>query len=157
MLILSDAVSDMKLRVVVLILYDSAKRFLLQHRSKDARMMPDYWAFFGGQIDADETPEEAVQREAFEELGFQIKSPCFVREQEFEENKTVGQMYVFIDFFDEDKSILQLQEGQGWGWFTKEEMAPLKMCQRDRDIISFVDGFLERIPGLFNHKKYEGR
>ncbi|MFH0826697.1 MAG: NUDIX domain-containing protein [Candidatus Omnitrophota bacterium] len=133
----------MKLRVVVIIVHDSAKKFLLQHRSKDARMLPDYWAFFGGQIDADETPEEAVQREAFEELRLHIKAPCFVREQEFEENNTPGQMYVFIEFFDADKSILKLQEGQGWGWFTKEQMVPLKMCQRDREIIRFVDGLLE--------------
>jgi len=143
MSILSDIVFDMKLRVVVIILYDSAKRFLLQHRSKDARMMPDYWAFFGGQIDPHETPEQAVQRETFEELRLRIKSPCFVREQEFEENDTLGQMYVFIEFFDADKSILKLQEGQGWGWFTKEQMAPLKMCQRDREIIRFIDEFLE--------------
>jgi 8-oxo-dGTP pyrophosphatase MutT (NUDIX family) len=40
--------------VALIILHNSEKRCLLQHRSKDALILPDHWAFFGGSIERDE-------------------------------------------------------------------------------------------------------
>jgi 8-oxo-dGTP pyrophosphatase MutT (NUDIX family) len=133
----------MKLRVVIIILYDLSKKFLLQHRSSDAKLMPDYWAFFGGEINERETPEQAVRRETYEELNYRLRSPHLVKEQEFKEGSADGYMYVFIEYFDADKINLKLQEGQGWGWFTKAEMNQLKMIHRDREIITSIVNYLE--------------
>lgn len=134
----------MQLRVVLIILYDSAKNLLLQHRSHDARIMPDYWAFFGGEIKEGETPEQAVRREAFEELNYLLKSPELVLEQEFKEAGFDGHMHVYSEAFDGDKSGLRLQEGQGWGWFTETKTQSLKMIGRDRKIINFIVRYLEK-------------
>ena len=42
---------------------------LLVHRSPSARFWPDVWDLFGGHVNEGESLEEALQREAREELG----------------------------------------------------------------------------------------
>ena len=46
------------------------KKVLLMKRVKEGRM---YYVFPGGGIEIGETPEEAAKREAFEELGVEVK------------------------------------------------------------------------------------
>lgn len=130
---------DGSYEAVVIILHDSEKRLLLQHRTTDAPIMPNYWAFFGGGIKQGETPEEAVRRETFEELEYHPLFPELVREQDFEEGKIKGHLYIFIERFHGDKASLKLNEGQGWGWFKASEIGNLRMVDRDRDIVRWVD------------------
>lgn len=137
----------MDYKVALIILYDSQKRVLLQHRTNDARLLPDYWAFFGGGLKPEETPVEAVCREAYEELDYRLNMPQLVMEQPFTEGDTRGYMYVYIDFFDGDKNTLRLREGQGWGWFSEPELSRLKMIERDRQIIRYITQYLDGING----------
>lgn len=67
--------------VSLLILYTSSGRLLLQHRTPDAFTLPNYWAFFGGGIEAGETPADALEREALEELSYRVQKPCFLMAQ----------------------------------------------------------------------------
>jgi 8-oxo-dGTP pyrophosphatase MutT (NUDIX family) len=127
------------------ILYDRELRFLIQHRSADAHCMPGFWAFFGGGIKPGETGLDAVRREAREELRHELLSPEFVFEQDFElpEEGKAGHMRVYIDAYFKDKSVLELHEGQGWGWFNLEESARLKMKDHDRHALRVVMQFLQ--------------
>lgn len=141
----------MKYKVALIILYDTEQRFLLQHRTADARLLPGHWAFFGGGLKDGETPEDALRREALEEIGHQVKSPKLILEQDFREEETVGRLYIFIEHFDADKSALRLNEGQGWGWFSVAESERLKMIDRDRQIIKTIARYLEdKIPEARN-------
>lgn len=133
----------MKLNSVNIILYDLDKRFLLQHRTSDAERLPDYWAFFGGEIKIGETPLEAVYRETSEELCYPLKSPEFVYGQDFKLDKVEGHMRVYVDFFYGDKTVLKLQEGQAWGWYTAKETEALKMIDHDRVVIRKLVQHLE--------------
>ena len=47
-------------------------RVLLVHRSPSARSYPDVWDLFGGHVDGCESLEEALRREAREELGIEV-------------------------------------------------------------------------------------
>ncbi len=49
-------------------------RVLLVRRSPDARYYPDVWDLFGGHVEAGESLEEALRREAREELGVEVES-----------------------------------------------------------------------------------
>jgi len=129
--------------VALIILYDFEKKFLLQHRSQNAKVLPGYWAFFGGEIKRGETPEKAVRREAFEELNYRIRSPELVIEQDFTEGDVFGHIYVYIEALNQDRSSLRLKEGQGWGWYNQKQMQGLKMTERDKQIISFIVCYLE--------------
>ena len=135
------------LKVSLIILYDSARRFLLQHRTEDAPRLAGFWAFFGGSIDDGEDAERAVYREALEELGYHLKNPKLVFQQRFSVDGQVGFMNVFVEHFTEDKSLLELREGQGWGWFSQREMAPLRMVDHDRVVIAEIESWLDEEDG----------
>ena len=47
---------------------------LLVHRSPSVRFWPDAWDLFGGHVDEGESLEEALRREAHEELGIEVRS-----------------------------------------------------------------------------------
>jgi len=130
-------------KVALIVLYDLENRFLLQHRTKDARLLADHWAFFGGGLKTEETPLEALGREAMEELGHKIENPQLVLEQVFREGRTEGYMYVYVEQFTKDKSLLRLNEGQGWGWYKESELNGLKMIPRDKQIISLISEYLK--------------
>ena len=57
--------------VAVAILYQE-DRYLLQLRDNIPNIVyPDHWGFFGGHLEAGESPEEALMRELSEEIGYQ--------------------------------------------------------------------------------------
>ena len=49
-------------------------KLLLVKRASHMRFYPDVWDLFGGHIEGDESPEDALHREAMEELGIEIES-----------------------------------------------------------------------------------
>jgi 8-oxo-dGTP diphosphatase len=122
--------------VSVVILYDGDGRILLQHRTLDAPTFPDYWAFFGGGLEAGETPEQAAEREIIEELAYTLRSPRRFTSRHFLHGDFGYTMHLFLERY--DGSPLVLGEGQGMGWFLPEQTTILKMNDHDRDVISSV-------------------
>lgn len=49
-------------------------KVLLVKRSPQSRFYPDVWDLFGGHVEGEESPEDALRREALEELQVQVKS-----------------------------------------------------------------------------------
>ena len=118
----------------LIILYQNSK-VLLQKRTKDAPTLAGYWAFFGGGIEKDETPLEAMTREAYEELEFRSKSPSFLLEQEFRLEGKSGYMYVYIEHINLDTTTLVCHEGERFGWFGIDDIESLKMLKHDKEIV----------------------
>jgi len=133
----------MAYNVALIIPYDADNRFLLQHRTADAKLLPGHWAFFGGGLEPGETPFDAVRREAMEEINFEIEKPELALEQDFQEGLTKGHLFIFIEQFTGNKNKLKLSEGQNWGWFNQKEVAGLKMIPRDREIINKISKRLQ--------------
>ena len=125
------------IRKALILLYDKSKRILFQHRGKDAPSLPDYWAFFGGEIENNESPEEAVKREAIEELEYELKQPKLVMVQKFKDKNNPGTKYVFMEKCDPTKK-LNLREGQNMGWFSIAETKKLKIIGHDRAVLKYV-------------------
>ena len=46
---------------------------LLVHRSPASRINPDVWDLFGGHVNPGEHPDDALRREAREELGIEVR------------------------------------------------------------------------------------
>jgi 8-oxo-dGTP diphosphatase len=123
-----------------LILYDEAKRILLQHRTDDAPTLPGHWAFFGGQIEQGETPEQAVKREALEELGYALSNPRFWTAQQFIHQECTYIQHLFLEKY--DGRVLVLGEGQGMGWFLAAETKDLPMSPHARLIVEALEPIL---------------
>lgn len=126
--------------VSILILYTAEGKILLQHRSKDAQRLPDYWAFFGGDIEAGETPKQALRRESLEELSYEVQNPHLLITQKFTYKEDENTKYVFVEKY--ENQPLQLGEGQGMEWFLPDETGELKIIDHDRSVIQQVQNYL---------------
>jgi 8-oxo-dGTP pyrophosphatase MutT (NUDIX family) len=120
---------------VLLVLYNREGQFLLQHRD-DTATYPGYWGFFGGAIEEGESPEVAMQREAFEELRYSLIDliPKLIIPYQEQELGRFGTKYYSSELCLKMDS-LELHEGQGMGWFAIPEMATLKMKASNRSIL----------------------
>lgn len=128
-----------KRNVAVIILYDKNKKILLQHRAEDAERLPSYWGFFGGGIEADEIPLEAVKRETMEELNYELKNPKLIMTQQFIGKHNKGIKYVFAEEYDVNKK-LTLGEGQGMKWYLFSELVGLKIVDHDLEVLKYIKG-----------------
>jgi 8-oxo-dGTP diphosphatase len=128
--------------VAVLILCDNESKILLQHRTKDAPTYPDHWAFFGGGIEASESAEQAVRRESFEELGYELTAPRLFVAQKFIYRGSEHTKHVFVEQY--NGATLILGEGQAMGWFLASETRGLLINDHDRSIIGLMQKFLSR-------------
>ena len=127
-------------RVAVFILSDKKGRVLLQHKAKDSKVLPNQWAFFGGGIDEGETPEQAVRREAKEELGIELKNIDFLGRYEAPFEGGLWEQFVFIGDLTHPLEKLKQQqtEGQGIGLFTYAELRGLKLNKHIIKILNDV-------------------
>ncbi len=118
-------------RTALFVLEDEKGRLLIQHRSKDAKRRPDYWGFFGGGIEEGETPEDAVKREAKEELELGLKDLKFFRRYEQKEEDGFHEKFIFIAPL--KCSIEELRkhqkEGQGLKLFYLKNLDNLKISE----------------------------
>lgn len=105
--------------VAIAILYRD-RQFLLQLRDDRPQIRyPGQWAFFGGHLEAGESPEQAMQRELQEEIGYLPPQIQHFR-SEFSETQVVR--HVFHARLQVGLPELQLHEGQDLGLFTIEEV-----------------------------------
>jgi 8-oxo-dGTP diphosphatase len=142
--IVHECTSDFRLKqmrnVAVIILYDNDSRILLQHRTRDAPTFPDHWAFFGGGIEDGETAEQAVKREALEELDYGLTAPRLFGVRRLVHQDNEYKVHVFVEEYSGGKLILG--EGQAMGWFLTEETNDLLINDHDRSVIDSLKGFL---------------
>ena len=127
--------------VAVLVLYNDKLEILLQHRSADATRLPNHWAFFGGGLEGEETPEEALSREIREELEYDVRTPRLVLTQEIP-GYADSLKYVYVEEYDPSQ-LLVLHEGQGMKWWRFEDLSCLTIVDHDRTALRKVGEFLK--------------
>ncbi|MBI3036147.1 NUDIX hydrolase [Candidatus Woesearchaeota archaeon] len=115
--------------VAVFVLKDGEGRVLLQHKAKDSKVLPGQWAFFGGGIDAGETPEQAVRREAKEELGIDLKRVKFFGRYVAPFEGGLWEQFVFVGklTYPLEKLKQQQTEGRGLGLFSYAQLKKMKI------------------------------
>jgi len=128
--------------VSVLVLYNERGEILLQHRSKNAKRLPDHWAFFGGGIEEGEKPKQTLRREILEELEYSVHNPKLVFVQKFTWKGDKNTKYVFVDNFDAAQSLVQ-HEGQGMRWWKFEDLKDLLIVEHDKEALAKVEEHLK--------------
>jgi 8-oxo-dGTP diphosphatase len=131
------ATQDEPARGALFTLVDDEGRFLLQHRTDDAPVLPGYWGFFGGGVEPGEGARETVVREAREELGITLGEVTYVASVR---GLHLGQPRVFRLWagalrWPVAQLARQQTEGQGLGMFTFTEAAQLRMVAHDRELL----------------------
>jgi 8-oxo-dGTP diphosphatase len=105
-------------QVAIAILYQS-ERFLMQLRDPLPTIVyPGEWGLFGGHIEANETPEDAIWRELAEEIGYRPPTlELWTRQQDAQVIR-----HVFWGALTETVDALNLQEGWDCGLLTLDQI-----------------------------------
>ncbi len=98
---------------------------------------PGTWGLFGGSVDGDESPNQAIVREIEEELGYTLTDYGLIRRFIFE-----GKLeYAYLGLIDARIEDLTLCEGRDFGFFTPTELEGLAIRPDDRATLACYFGW----------------
>ncbi len=125
-------------KVALIIFYDKNSKILLQDR-KGISKYGEEWGYFGGEIELNETPEEAVIRETKEELGFRLKLYEYLGIVKTEDQRGIIERHIFISPIPKIER-LQQKEGINMKLFTLSEAKKVKSVFGDDKVIQKLEG-----------------
>ncbi len=109
---------------VAALIIDGDGRYLLQLRNDVPDIwFPDHWGLFGGALDGDETPEEALARELEEELGFISEEAGYFTRFDYDASffgrpgDVLTRHYYVVHVAAEEAREFRLGEGQRFEFF----------------------------------------
>jgi len=118
--------SDRRIRTVSALLVSRDGKLVAQLRDdKPTIPYPGHWSTLGGRVEDGETPDEAVQQELMEEIGF---CPLMRFWRVFETSYSVNgipmtsEIYAYVGPLDRDIGEIRLREGQRLGCFGADEI-----------------------------------
>ena len=114
------------------ILINPQGQVLLQQRDDNpAIRYPGHWSLFGGTVEDDESPAEAVAREVQEEIDFELRNFGLFRE--FVQNNK--REFAFAGELTASLDELTLSEGQGMNFFYPSQLRELQIRPDDKETL----------------------
>ena len=100
--------------IAQVLLFDRHGRLLIYLRDDKPEIpFPNRWDFFGGHLEGDETPEQALVREVSEELGVRLEAWQFFRRYECHSGDAYPNIkHIYHAQIDRRATELTLYEGQ---------------------------------------------
>jgi 8-oxo-dGTP diphosphatase len=120
------------LNVVIGIIINTENKLLLNKRKKNTTLS-GYWEFPGGKIKPNETPDQALSRELFEELGIKIGTtdPLDSIEYQYAVHDVVLLPFRIIDYTGKPKGL----EGQELMWCSFNQLQNVNILPANRFLI----------------------
>jgi 8-oxo-dGTP pyrophosphatase MutT (NUDIX family) len=120
---------------VAIILVDGSKYLMQLRDQKPTIFYPGHWGLFGGAVEDDESPEQTVQRELEEELGFRPAEISFLTEFNFD-LRCIGSQQIYRRYFEvharsDEVASLNLTEGAAMESFAPETLFTLRLTPYD--------------------------
>ncbi len=110
------------------------RKVLLVKRAPDMRFYPDVWDLFGGHIEGDESPEDALRREAMEELGVEVES--FHLLGTYDDPVEPAEIIVFaVTAWNGEPVNAAPDEHTDIGWFLADELPPSVGLDAYRELV----------------------
>ena len=118
---LSEGEKKLTENAVAVIINNDYKILLLKRSDLENMWMPNKWALVGGGVEKNETPEQACEREIFEETGLKINK--FIKTFSIERHGNSVE-HVFACKYEGDLTdIILNEENAKYGWFDLNEMS----------------------------------
>ena len=119
------------------VMKDDQGRYLMMKRSADSKIFPGVWEFPGGKIEPSERPLDALRREIWEELGYDIPpvTPFGIYSTEVFDKAI--ELHAFIGEADEQITP-KLIDHDAYGWFDADELVSLNVPDPDKPIIKLL-------------------
>ncbi len=134
-----------KIEGVNSIIINKKGEVLLNKKTFDYPSFPGgYWALFGGKIEKEEKPLEAIIREIKEELGITL-SFKFLKKINFNIKELEIIDYIFYAEFNEEILNIHLNEGGGFGFFNLSELKSIMIIPAHLKILKEFIGKSDQI------------
>ncbi len=124
-------------KVALIIFYDTQGKILLQDRTGISKH-GEKWGYFGGEIKAHETADEAIIRETKEELDFDLKEHAFIGIVKTTDQRGTIERHVFISSLPNIKKLIQ-KEGKNMQLFSLQEAKRVKSVFGDDKVIAKLE------------------
>lgn len=123
-----------RIEVVAAIIHDDEGRIFATQRGYGD--WKDYWEFPGGKIEADETPEAALEREILEELDTRIVIERFVTTIEYDYPTFHLTMHCYLCHI--QSGSLTLKEHEAARWLTQDQLDTVNWLPADIQILPLI-------------------
>ena len=123
-----------QIEVVAAIIYDAEGRIFATQRGYGE--WEGWWEFPGGKMEAGESPEEALQREIWEELETRIVIERLVTTVEWDYPKFHLKMHCY--WCHVESGSLILKEHEAARWLAKDELESVKWLPADLQILEKI-------------------
>lgn len=123
------------LEIVVGIIRTSEGQIFITQRTETSHLA-GYWEFPGGKLKCDETPEEALKRELFEEIDIRVHQASYVTtiEHEYSDRKIRLHVYLVEQWDGEPYG----KEGQCSTWIAQNDLNCDDFPEANRVIIEML-------------------
>lgn len=128
-----------QIEVVAAIIHDNKGRIFVTQRGYGE--WKDWWEFPGGKIEAGEAPEEALQREIWEELETRIVVERLAETVEWDYPLFHLTMHCYLCHV--ESGHLELKEHEAAKWLNKDELESVNWLPADWELVRKLDKELE--------------
>jgi len=120
--------------VVAAVIKKNNKYFIAQRNRH--KHFAFHWEFPGGKVDNDESFEQALKREIYEELSINIKIKKKITSEKYKDDKIDVEVHYFLcELTDED---IILSEHEDMKWVLKKDLLNFKLAPGDSKIINYL-------------------
>ena len=142
-------------RYALFVLRDKKERILLQKRDNRAPKNPGMWGFFGGRVEDGESPEQALTREALQELSLENVKFKFFGRYKIKESDGLNEKFLFVAPLDVplDRLKKNQKEGSDLGMFSFDDLKTMKIPEPDQILHRELFGEKDKSGMLYVRKK----
>ena len=130
-----------KLYVSSVAMIDTDGRVLLAERPK-GKEMAGLWEFPGGKVEVDETPEAALVRELFEELGIETWNACLAPLTFASHSYDDFHLVMLLFACRKWNGVIKAKEGQTLKWIYPKDLSKYQMPPADVPLIPILRDWL---------------